>query len=153
VHLGTRKALMIWMTVLIYALSACAFIRAGHCCSQHSHGEGEGHGDHDHAIAEFASDGLAHADLISLPNELSLSQRHCCGQGLHGEGDRIALHAASSQRSTEPSRVLTWLSPLDEAGHQRPNSSHVYSCGSGPFSRASARSPALESILTVSLLI
>jgi hypothetical protein len=151
VHLGTRKALMIWITGLIYALSACAFISPGHCCSQHSHGEGEAHADHDHEIPGSVSD-VAFLDLIPLPNGLSLSQRHCCG-GLHGEGGRIALHAGNCQRSTEPSRMLTWLAPSDEASHGPSDSTHVHGRASCAFSRASARSPSQESILTVSLLI
>jgi hypothetical protein len=152
VHWGIRKALMAWMTVLIYALSACAFIIPGHCCSQHSHGEGEADGDHDHMIAESAPDGLALSDLTSLLNEPSVS-RHCCGQGLHGAADRIALHAASSQSSTEPSRVVRWLSPSAEADHRRPEILNLHSLSMCALSRPSARSPALESILTVSLLI
>jgi hypothetical protein len=152
VDLGTRKVLMTWMTVLIYALSACAFMNSGHCCSQHSHGEGEAHGDHDHVIAGSSSD-VAFSDLIPLPNDFSLSQRHCCGQGLHGEGDRIAFHAASCQRSNDPSRLVTWLSPSAEAEHGPHDSLHVHNPSSCALSRASARSPALESIRTVSLLI
>lgn len=151
-HLGTRKALMIWITVLVYALSACAFIAPGHCCSGHSHSEGVAHEDHDHVIAGSPSD-EAFSHLSPLPSELAWSHRHCCGQGLHGEGERIAFHAASHQRSTNPSRLITWLSPSAEVVHGSPESPHVDSYASCTLSRASARSPALESILTVSLLI
>ena len=151
-HSGTRKALMTWITVLIYALSACAFISPGHCCSQHSHSEGEAHEDHDHVIGGSESD-VTFSDSIPLPNELAWSHRHCCGQGMHGGGERIALHAVSYQRLTEPNCVTAWLSPSHEGRHGRPDSPHVGGHASCALFRAHARSPALESILTVSLLI
>jgi hypothetical protein len=152
VHWGSRRALMTWMTALIYVLSSCALISPGHCCSQHSHGEVDAHGDDDHLVAESPPD-VAFSDLETLPNELVWSRMHCCGQGPHGEGQRIALHAASCQRSTEPSRPAPWLSASAEAAHGGPYSPNAHGLGTCPLSRASPRSPALESILTVSLLI
>jgi hypothetical protein len=141
------------MTVVIYAMSGCAFISAGHCCSGHSHLDGEAHEDHDHLQMDPAFDKISLSEFARATNDFSLSQRHCCGQGLHDEGDRIALHTTNCARSTEPNRVVTWLSSSDEAGHGQPDSPHVHSRASCALCRASARSPALESILTVSLLI
>jgi len=152
-NLKSRKIFIAWISVVIYAMSACALISAGHCCSGHSHLDSEAQEDHDHPPTEPRSDEIFLSGFASAPNEPSLSQRHCCGQGLHSEGERIALHAASCQRSTEPSRVVTWLSSWDEPGHGQPESPHVYNRALSALSRASARSPALESILTVSLLI
>jgi hypothetical protein len=153
VNLGSRKVLIAWMTMLIYAVSGCLFINSGHCCSGHSHLDGEAQEDHDHLPIEPGSEKISLSESTFAPNDFSLSRRHCCGQGLHGEGDRIALHAASSQRSTDPSRLVTGLSQSAEADHGPQDSLHVHSRASCTLSRASARSPALESILTVSLLI
>jgi hypothetical protein len=153
VHLGTRKALIAGMTVLIYTVSACAFIAPSHCCSQHSHGDGDEHGDHDHVISESASDAPVLSGLTSRSTEPSFSQRRCCGQGFHGKGDGIALHAANCQRPTEPNRLVTWLSPSAAPDHGGPVRLNYHSLSICALSRAPARSPALESILTVSLLI
>ena len=150
---GARKALMTWMTVMIYAIFACALVGAGQCCSQHSHDKGEGHGDRDHVIPDSVFDGVALSNLIPLPNQLAWSQKHCCGQGLHVADDRIAFHVVNCQRSTEPSRPPTWLSSSTALCHGQPDSSDLFARAGCSLSRASARSPALESILTVSLLI
>lgn len=151
-HSGRHKALMIWMTALIYAVAACVFIGSGHCCSQHSHGEGEAHGESDHVIAGSVSD-VPFSELMLLPNEPAWSKKHCCGQGLHNQSDRISLHGTTCQRSIVPNRVVTWLSLSDEPGHWQPDFPHAHSRSYHALNRASARSPALESILTVSLLI
>jgi hypothetical protein len=153
VNLRPHKVLVVWMTMLIYAVSGCAFINSGHCCSGHSHPNGEAQEDYDHLPVEPGSEKISLSEFTPAPNDCSLSQRGCCGQGLHGEAERIALHAASSQRSTDPSRLVTGLSPSGEADHGPHDSLHAHSRTSCALSRASARSPALESILTVSLLI
>jgi len=153
VNLRSHRVLTIWMTVLIYGLSGCAFINSGHCCSGHSHPDVQPLEDHDHLPTEDAHDDIAVSDSGSVPNDFSLSKRHCCGQGLHGESDRIALHVASCLRSSDPSRMVKWLSASDEADYGQPDSPYVRIRSCCALSRPSARSPALESILTVSLLI
>jgi hypothetical protein len=147
------KILIAWMTVVIYTMAGCAFITDGHCCSGHSHVDGEAQEDHEHLPVEPGSDRLALSEFASAPNEFSLSQRHCCGQGLHGEGERIAFHAVNCQRSAEPSRLSTWLSSSAAPCHGQADFPHAFPRVGCALSRAPARSPALESILTVSLLI
>lgn len=151
-RLGTAKAVMNWMTLLIYLLAVCSFIDLRHCCSGHSHDEGEAHGDHGHAVDRSSVD-VCFSNSMPLPNGLTWSQRHCCGQGLHGEDDRVALHAVNCQRSSEPSRVVTSLPSQDKAGYGQPESPQVHCRAGHTLFRASARSPALEFILTVTLLI
>ncbi len=152
-NLGSTKVLIVWMTVVLYAISGCAFINVGHCCSGHSHIDGQAQEDHDHLPVEPGSEKIPLSEFAVAPNDSSLSQRHCCGQGLHGEGERIAFHAVNCQRSAEPSRLVTWLSSSAALCHGQVELSYAFSRGDCALSRAPARSPALESILTVSLLI
>jgi hypothetical protein len=152
-NLKSSKFLIAWITLVIYATSACAFIAVSHCCSGHSHLDGEAHEDHDHLAVDLDFERISASEHAFAPNGSSFSHGHCCGQGLHGEGDGIALHAANCQRSTEPNRFMTWLSLFAELSYWQLDSHHAF-CGTGnALFRASARSPALESILTVSLLI
>lgn len=145
-NLKSHKVFIAWITVVIYTMSACAFISTGHCCSGHCHLDGEAQEDNDHMPVELSG-------FASAPNEFSLSQRHCCGQGLHGGNEKIALHAVNCQRSIEASRLAAWLSWYAALSHEQPDFAYVLAREGWPLSRAPARSPALVSILTVSLLI
>jgi len=152
VNLGSHKELIVWMTMLIYMLSGFAFINSGHCCSEHSHMDGEAQEDH-HLPVQPCSEEIALSELTSVPGDFSLSQKHCCGQGLHSEGNGIALHVVNCQSPTEPSPLSTWLSSFAALRHGQHESPHVFSGAGCAVCRASARSPTLASILTVSLLI
>lgn len=150
-NLTSRKILIAWMTMLMYAASGCAFVNSGHCCSGHSHLDGEAHHEHDHLPQEPGSDDSAASEPDYTHNDFSLSPRHCCGQGIHGEAERIALHVASSQRSTDPYFSGSLSSLRGDDGLR--DSLCIHSRTNYALSRATARSPGLESILTVSLLI
>ncbi len=145
--LKSHKMLTAWITVLTYAISLCAFINAGHCCSGHSHPDGQAQDDHDHLPLQASSENIVLSESTSSTDHLLFFQRPCCGQSLQGENHRIAL------RSTEPSRLVTWFSAGLETGYEQTVCASVEYPINCAVSRACARSPALESILTVSLLI
>jgi len=138
------------MTLLLYTVSACYFIQTSHCCSHLELHDHDSQDDHQHPahtpLAETSTSLLCNQDTPFF------SQPHCCGKGLdHGDREQTP-HVANAQnlldRKPFPEAFCHFN---DEAGSQSSPAEPDLIVSGFPY--FFARSPALQSLRTVLLLI
>lgn len=145
-----KKALKIWLMVMIYALSACSGISAaGYCMDQPAPAEAE-HSDHQHYHFQAYVSVHAFLHVLSAADYSVIVSHHCCCLASSPGDDVQVLHIVRNHRPGAETFAAHHLTAFVDSPAFRPEFQERSFCSAnGPRDH----NPTVASIRSVSLLI